>query len=276
MSHRRLDTRVDLHLHTTWSDGTYTPPQVVDLARRSGLAAIALTDHDTVAGLAEARAAAGPDLETVSGVEITSLWRGRGLHLLGYFFRPDDSGLLAGLEMLREQRLGRFREMAQRLRDLGAGVPEAAEQELVNSGSLGRRHLATLLVKAGRAASERQAFRRYLGDKKGVAGPVGLPAATAIAMVRQAGGVVALAHPPYDFTRERLADLRRLGVQAVEVEYPARSPRRSRELRRWAAELGLAVTGGSDCHGPNPWQHAVGARSVTLHELDALRRLAPG
>jgi predicted metal-dependent phosphoesterase TrpH len=272
----RPDTRVDLHLHTTCSDGLYTPGQVVELARRSGLAAVAVTDHDTVAGVAEAQAAAGGALEVVPGVEITSLWRGRGLHLLGYFFRPDDPALVERLGLLRDQRVQRFREMADRLAELGAPVPQEQVSSLVSSGTVGRRHLATLLVKAGRVSSEREAFRRYLGDRGRAAVSVGLPAAEAVAAVRDAGGVVSLAHPPYDVTRETLAALRKLGVQAVEVEFPACQARRSRQLRAWAAELGLAVTGGSDCHGPEPWQRAVGARGVTVRELEALRSLASG
>jgi predicted metal-dependent phosphoesterase TrpH len=274
MSAPRPDTRVDLHLHTTCSDGLYTPAQIVELARRSGLAALAVTDHDTIAGVPEAQAAAEDGPEVVSGVEITSLWRGRGLHLLGYFFRPDDPALAGRLERLREQRRERFREMAERLRELGAAVPEEEVSGLVKSGTVGRRHLAALLVKSGRVRSEREAFRRYLGDRGRAAVPVGLHAPEAVAAVREAGGVVALAHPSYDWSRGGLAALRRLGVQAVEVEFPACPPRRSRELRAWAAELGLAVSGGSDCHGPEPWQRAVGARGVTVRELEALRRLA--
>jgi predicted metal-dependent phosphoesterase TrpH len=240
------------------------------------LAAVALTDHDTVAGLAEAQEAAGRNLEIVAGVEITALWRGRGLHLLGYYFRPDDPGLRQRLEHLREQRRLRFMEMAERLRNLGAAVADAEVSAAVHSGALGRKHLAALLVKAGRVTSEREAFRRYLGDRGRLAGTVGLPAADAVAVVRGAGGVVALAHPPYDCTRERLADLRGLGVQAVEVDFPASSPRRSRQLRTWAVELGLAITGGSDCHGPVPWQRSVGAHGVTVADLETLRLLAGG
>jgi predicted metal-dependent phosphoesterase TrpH len=269
----RPDTRVDLHLHTTCSDGLYTPAQVVELACRSGLAAIALTDHDTVAGIAEARAAAH-GLEIVPGVEITGLWRGRGLHLLGYFFRPDEPTLQACLARLRQQRLERFQEMAERLRDLGAAVPREDVAALVRSGSVGRRHLAGLLVKMGQVASEREAFRRYLGDRGRVAGPVGLAVVDAVAAVKAAGGVVALAHPPHQFTQRELASLQQLGVEAIEAEFPACPTRRSRKLRAWAAELGLAITGGSDCHGPDPWQRAVGARGITVRELEMLRQLA--
>jgi predicted metal-dependent phosphoesterase TrpH len=181
--------------------------------------------------------------------------------------------LIECLDRLRTQRLERFREMAERLRQQGVAVPEEEVAALVQAGTVGRRHLAALLVKGRQVRSEREAFRRYLGDRERAVVPVGLSALEAIAAVQAAGGVVALAHPAYDCTRERLADLACRGLQAVEVEFPACPARRSRELRAWAAELGLALSGGSDCHGPDPWQRAVGARGVTVRELEALRRL---
>src|SRR5262245_3810714 len=119
--------RADLHIHSVHSDGAYTPAQIVDLARRSGLAAIALTDHDTVSGIAEARRAdQGGAVEIISGVEITAEFQGRELHLLGYFFDSQNSALLSALERLRRNRRERFREMVQRLKGCGVAVAESA------------------------------------------------------------------------------------------------------------------------------------------------------
>ncbi len=267
--------RADLHLHTTHSDGQYTPAQVVDLARRSGLAAIAVTDHDTVGGIAAARAAAGSGLEVVAGVEISAEYEGRELHLLGYFFRPDDPELLTALDGLRRHRAERFRAMAGRLRGLGLSVEEDELDRLGGESALGRRHLAVMLAESGQVGSPAEAFARYLGD----GGPadvekVRLPVAEAIARVRTAGGVTSYAHPPGGLTLRNLTELRSLGLQAVEAEYPTHRPARVAELRRWATSLDLAVTGGSDCHGPGGSARAVGARSVTARELDELRRRA--
>jgi hypothetical protein len=272
----RAHSRVDLHVHTTHSDGAYTPAQVVDLARRSGLAAVAVTDHDTLSGFGPAHAAAaGSGVEVVPGVEISAEHRGRELHVLGYFVRAGDARLLAALERLREHRTGRFRDMVERLR--GCGVP-LREEELPRHpapGVLGRRHLAELLVRLRRAGSVREAFVRYLGDGGRVAVPkLRLPAAEAIDLVRGAGGVAGWAHPSYDCTREHLAALTALGLGAVEVEYPGYRPARVRQLRSWATELGLAVTGGSDCHGPDHPRRAVGSCGVTDTELESLRRKA--
>ncbi len=272
MGRPRAGDRVDLHIHTTCSDGTYTPQQVVDLARRSGLPALAITDHDTLAGLKPARKAAGSALEVISGVEVTAQFRGREFHLLGYFFREDDGPLCVALEKLRAERQVRYQEMMDYFQERGIEfAPEdlaAKEPEAV----LGRRHVAQALVKARRAATERQAFFRFLGDHHDLpVRPVGLPVAEALALVRGAGGVAAWAHPVYD-CKEMLLELRGLGLQAVEAEYPGWKRGRRNQLRNWARELGLAITGGSDCHGPGP--RSIGHAGITVGELERLRKLA--
>lgn len=271
----RSSGRVDLHLHTSHSDGQYTPAQIVELARRSGLQALAITDHDTIAGVEPARAAALGWLEVISGVELTTHYQGREQHLLGYFFRLDDVALNTALVRLRKQRAERFLAMVERLRGCGVVLEPADLPAADQLATLGRRHLAELLVKQHRAATVQQAFRRYLGDH----GPInvpnpGLPVEEAIWLVRGAGGVAAWAHPLYDGTSDRLAELRQLGLQAVEVDYPGCKRHQGQQLRRWAQELGLAVTGGSDCHGPTPAHRAVGAGGISWQELESLRQLA--
>jgi predicted metal-dependent phosphoesterase TrpH len=263
-----LAGRADLHLHTTASDGTYTPAQVIDLARRAGLAAVAITDHDTLAGLGAARAAAGASLEVIAGVEITTELHGREQHLLAYFVDPDDEPLGAALAAIRRGRAERFAEMLERLRDCGVSVEDDGRHAMPDA--IGRRHLAELLVRQGHAGSVREAFSRWLADGKRACVPKKRPAiGEAIALVRRAGGVAAWAHPTYDGTRERLAELAGLGLGAVEVEFPEVRPARAAELRAWARALGLAVTGGSDCHGPG--RRTVGSGTVSDEELEALR-----
>jgi predicted metal-dependent phosphoesterase TrpH len=271
----RVAGRADLHLHTTHSDGLYTPAQVVELARRSGLAAVALTDHDTLGGVPEARAAgAGSGLEVIAGAEISCEYRSHELHLLAYFVRPNGA-LVAALDRLCRHRAERFGHMVERLRACGVSVDDEVAAAGAAPGSLGRRYLAELLVRSRRVGSVREAFARYLKDNGRVSVPkLRLPVAEAIALVRGAGGVAAWAHPSYDCTRETLAELRGLGLGAVEAEYPTTRPARTRELRGWARELGLAVTGGSDCHGPDQPRRALGACSISADELDVLRRMA--
>lgn len=267
--------RVDLHVHTTHSDGVYTPAQVVDLARRAGLAALAITDHDTLGGVTVARqAAVGSSVEIVSGVEITSEYRQRELHLLGYFVALDHAGLTTALEDIRRHRVERFREMIERLR--GRGVSLEGEEQRVPGApeALGRRHLAEMLVRARRVANVREAFVRYLGDRGEVAVPKKrLPVAEALALVRDAGGVAAWAHPSYDCTQEQLIELRALGLGAVEVEYPDFRRSRTLELRGWTEQLGLAATGGSDCHGPG--RRGVGSCTISAADFARLRRMLP-
>jgi len=264
--------RVDLHVHTTHSDGAYTPAQVVDLARRAGLAALAVTDHDTLGGVQVARAAAaGSGVEIVAGVEITTEHRHRELHLLGYFVALDHIGLTAALADIRRHRRERFREMIERLR--GRGVSLDGEEQLVQGKpeALGRRHLAEMLVRARRVATVREAFARYLGDRGGVAVPKKrLPVAEALILVREAGGVAVWAHPAYDCTQEQLTELCALGLGAIEAEYPDVRRSRGLELRGWSGQLGLAVTGGSDCHGPG--RRCVGSSTISAAEFMQLRQ----
>jgi predicted metal-dependent phosphoesterase TrpH len=264
--------RVDLHIHTTHSDGAYTPAQIVELARRAGLAALAVTDHDTLGGVPAAReAAAGSGVEIVSGVEITAEYRQRELHLLGYFLALDHVGLTNALAEIRRHRLERFREMIERLRGRGVSLEEAEQSVQGSPDALGRRHLAEMLIRARRVATVREAFLRYLGDRGGVAAPKKrLPVAEALTLVRAAGGVAAWAHPSYDCTKEQLTELHSLGLGAIEVEYPDVRRLRTLELRGWAGQLGLAVTGGSDCHGPG--RRCVGSCTISAAEFAQLRQ----
>jgi 3',5'-nucleoside bisphosphate phosphatase len=272
LARRRLSARVDLHVHTTFSDGTYTPAEVVDLARRSGLPALAITDHDTIAGIEPARQAANGTLEVIAGVEITCQFQDEPFHLLGYFFRQEDQSLSKFLKRIHDHRRQRFGEMIERLGKLGMNLPSDEMHQQPSAGTLGRRHLAELLVKAGQAGTVREAFFRFLSDHGPVAVPhLAVPVADAIAVVRGAGGVAAWAHPPYDCTKESLQALRELGSQAVEVAFPSCRPGRSKQLRTWANDLGMAATCGSDCHGPG--LYSVGSCGITLGELDKIRRL---
>jgi 3',5'-nucleoside bisphosphate phosphatase len=272
LSRPRYFGRVDLHLHTTFSDGTYKPAEVVDLARRSGLSAIAITDHDTLDGIAPTLEAAGQSLEVVPGVEITTEFRGKELHLLAYFFDPDNTALRLALDHLRAERIGRFHAMIERLTELGVHFEDADIARLGATTTLGRRHLAEMLVKAKKVATVREAFQRYLHDNGRAAVPkTRLPVGEAIALVRSATGVAAWAHPTYDCNEESLLELTAMGLGAIEVEYPAFRASRTKELRRLAEELGLAVTGGSDCHGPGEPHRAVGASSITHQELLCLK-----
>ncbi len=266
--------RADLHVHSTASDGLFTPEEVVLRARQARLAAVALTDHDTLAGYEKVKNAVG--IEIIAGVEITAEYDGRELHLLGYFIDPEHVGLSAALKLLHEKRRDRFETMAQRLRQDGASIDEGAMRAtLEQGGTLGRRHLARLLVESKQVGNIYEAFARYLAKPDIMALPKArLPVADAIALVRAAGGVSSWAHPPTDATMEQMRHLQALGLNAVECEYPWTKPSHGRKLRAMAEELGLAISGGSDCHGPRPNKRAIGARGINSTELNTIKEMA--
>ena len=268
--------RADLHVHTTASDGEFTPTQVVALARQANLAAVAVTDHDTLAAIPEAREAAGGRIEVVAGVEITAGFAGREVHLLGYFVRTDHAGLNAALQRLCERRRQRFAEYVAALAAAGLVLPaEAVAPVVARSPSLGRRHLARLLVAARFARHHAEAWHRFLGPLSARVVPkLLLPVEEAIALVTAAGGVSALAHPPADLTDDDWRSLAGAGLHALEADYPARRSGTAARRRELAARLGLAVTGGSDCHGPEPLCRRIGSRGITCDEVNAVRERA--
>lgn len=271
-AHPASINRADLHIHTVHSDGLYTPGQVIDLARRAGLRALAITDHDTLAGVAPAQqAAAGLDLEVIAGVEISSRYRDREIHLLAYFVEPKNAELSDALASLQRGRAARFDAMVVRLQEAGVTLPKIPSTD-PSGKALGRRSLAELLVKSGRVSSIREAFHRYLGDGGSITSPkVLLDAADALAIIGRSGGVASWAHPSYDFMVDALPDLRGWGLAALEAVYPGYRNSQVRELRDAAAAHGLLITGGSDCHGPDSPARAIGAVTITCTELELLR-----
>jgi hypothetical protein len=263
--------RADLHVHTHYSDGTHSPESLVERAIKAGLKAVAVTDHDTADGVPRTTEAARGRLEIVAGVEVTAEFRGSEIHLLGYFIRLDDEPLNAALRELRAARRVRLLEMSRRL-GLGVEDDAAAMPEHV---SLGRRHLARILMARGHARSLHDAFTRLLSHPHiADVSKRRLPAADAIGLIRGAGGVTSWAHPPVEVETEVMTALRVKGLQAIECVYPWPTRTHERRLRAMAESLGLAVTGGSDSHDPTPPTRAIGARTVTIDEFEKLRLLA--
>jgi predicted metal-dependent phosphoesterase TrpH len=266
----------DLHVHTTHSDGVCSPCEVVHAAARVGLAALAITDHDTVSAPAVARdEAARLGIELIAGVELTAELEGREVHILGHFIRDDDPCLVATTARLRAARVGRLAEMARRLEQLGLSVDLDGLAHAFPRATLGRRHLAEWLTRTKQAASLRDAFIRFLGD----GGPADvpkprLPWTEAVALIAAAGGVAALAHPPFRLTEEILRSLADGGLGAIEVAGPGVKPKLGRRFRAWADRLGLVPIAGSDFHShdrPGRW---VGAVASSAEQLERLRRRA--
>lgn len=268
--------KADLHAHTTASDGEFTPGQVVAQARLAKLAAVAVTDHDTLAGVEEARAAAGTHVELIPGVEISTAFAAREFHLLGYFVRTDHGELNAVLARICEARRERFRDFVALLRARELALPDDRVRLVEEAAvSLGRRHVAALLVSCGHAKTRTEAFHRFVNPLVGkVRSKALVPIADAIALVHAADGVASLAHPPADLADEQFRELHALGLNAIEVVYPWGRNSPATRLREVAARYGFAVSGGSDCHGPEPAHRRVGSHAITVDELAALRACA--
>jgi predicted metal-dependent phosphoesterase TrpH len=268
----------DLHVHTTHSDGVCSPCEVITAAANLGLSAVALTDHDTVSAVAVARPEAKRrGIELVAGVEWTAELDGREVHLLGYFVRDDDPALLAASARLRAGRAERLTAMASALEGLGLRVDLESLRRTFPRATLGRRHLAEWLARSGQVASDREAFASYLGDR----GPATVPKprlgwSEAIALTASAGGVCALAHPPFDLREATLRTLADGGLAAIEVAGPSIKPKLSRRWRDWAALLDLVPVSGSDFHSPAGRGRWVGAATTPDVELERLRGRAKG
>lgn len=253
--------RIDLHSHSSVSDGTDAPAAVVEHAVAAGVDVLALTDHDTTAGIAEAAAHLPPGFTLVPGIELSCAHRGSSVHLLGYLFDPDNPELTAELRRVRDDRIVRARTMVERLRDLGVPVTwdrvRAIAGDVDGRDVVGRPHIARALVEAGAAEDVQDAFDRWIGSGKPAhVTRYALDPVRAVRLVRAAGGVCVLAHPARgegELTRavpdelvERMAEA---GLNGIEADHPSHDEAERAHWRRRAAELGLVVTGSSDDHG---------------------------
>ncbi|HWH29010.1 MAG TPA: PHP domain-containing protein [Mycobacteriales bacterium] len=271
----------DLHVHSTASDGTTRPADVVREAAAVGLDVVALTDHDTTAGHDEALRALPPGLGLLRGAEISCAAGGVSLHLLGYLFDPTESELAAALETLRTSRTGRAERMARRLEADGTGVTWERVRQLA-CGTVGRPHLARALVEQGLVGAMDEAFTpAWIGTGGRYWEPKAeLDVVRGVELVVRAGGVAVFAHPAADARGEVVADdvvvaMAEAGLAGLEVDHVDHDEPARRRLRGLAAELGLLVTGSSDYHGGNK-DVPLGAHTTPLDVVEALVDRATG
>ncbi|GGX56813.1 phosphatase [Streptomyces minutiscleroticus] len=248
--------RIDLHTHSTASDGTDTPAELVRNAAAAGLDVVALTDHDTTRGHAEARAAVPEGLTLVTGAELSCRLDGVSMHMLAYLFDPDEPELLRERELVRDDRVPRAQAMIAKLRELGVPVTWEQVARIAGDGSVGRPHIATALVELGVVPTVSDAFtREWLADggrahvDKHETDPF-----EAVRLVKAAGGVTVLAHPAAakrgrTVSESAIADLSAAGLDGIEVDHMDHDAATRDRLRGLAKELGLLVTGSSDYHG---------------------------
>jgi 3',5'-nucleoside bisphosphate phosphatase len=245
---------IDLHLHTTASDGSSSPDELVAECVRAGVTTMAVTDHDTLGGLAAATSAASAaGIGCVPGIEITALHDGLDVHVLGYGFNPEDAGLAAFLVSQRDDRRRRLLEMASRLAAIGVFVDtDLFQPGVAVSGqrALGRPALARAIVGAGHARDIADAFDRFLSPgRPAFVSRIGAAPGEVAALIRRAGGVAAIAHPGKIDDDERVRAFIADGMDAIEVCHPDHDPAATARYRSMADTSGLLATGGSDFHG---------------------------
>ena len=248
---------IDLHAHTIFSDGTFTPEESVARAREVGLDVLSISDHDTTEGLARATAAAeGTGLEIVPGVEFSALHDGGGVHVLAYWMDLEHEEFQAELRRLRDDRWARGEGMVRKLQALGHPVVQRRVREIAQGGNIGRPHLAQALVEAGVVATIKQAFTGELigTGGKGYVEKHAIRPVEAVALIKRAGGLAVLAHPALwrdglPAPDELIEDMVEAGLDGLEAAHPNHDPATRARYREMAARFGLAATGSSDCHG---------------------------
>jgi 3',5'-nucleoside bisphosphate phosphatase len=266
----------DLHLHTAFSDGTYTPSELAHRAQRLGFGTVALTDHDTVEGCQPTAAACeAAGLEFITGTELTAEQDGHEIHILGYCVDIYNSRLLSEIGQFQHVRQTRIREMVARLNQLNVPLEANAVFELANCRSPGRPHVARALVDAGLVGSLDEAFDRFLKKNR----PAWVPkhkmsAAHAIELIHQAGGVAVMAHPGLNRTDEVIPAMVEDGLDGIECFHTKHSSVTSDYYLEIANRFHLLITGGSDCHGHSKDKPVMGTVRLPYEHVQKLKARA--
>jgi hypothetical protein len=278
-------SRLDLHLHTTYSDGSRSPADVLALAKAAGVSALAITDHDTLDGLPEAlEAGKALGIEVIPGIEISSRYEESELHVLGYFLDWHDPELLDRLARLRASRHRRNPRIIDKLNELGLALTYEEVKALARTDAVGRPHIARVLMDKGYVTSAKEAFDRYLAEGAAAYVPRELPTPSeAIAWIRAARGLPVLAHPSWVNANgagllKLCESLKAAGLAGIEVHYSTHKPQQTADYLQIAKQLDLLVTGGSDFHGLTKpdIEVGVGRGNLTVPEklLEPLKKAA--
>lgn len=273
MSGSSVTRGADLHLHTHFSDGTYTPAELARQAQRQDLQALALTDHDTVEGCAPTeRACATAGIEFIPGTELTAEQDGHEIHILGYGIDVQDPKLLREIGKFQIVRQDRIREMVQRLNQINVPLQVEAVFALANCRAPGRPHVARALVQAGLVGSLDEAFERFLKKNR----PAWVPkfkmsAANATVLLHESGGVAVMAHPGLNRSDEVIPAMVEAGLDGLECFHTKHSVTTAEHYLQMAARFDLLVTGGSDCHGTSKGRPLIGSVRLPYEYVDKLK-----
>ena len=266
----------DLHLHTNFSDGTYSPEELTAQGQAHGLSVLALTDHDTMEGCARmALACQKAGIEFIPGSELTAELADTELHLLGYFLDRSNPKLVVEMSRFQSVRQNRIREMVQRINQLGIPLRAEAVFELANCRSPGRPHVGRALVQGGFCASLDEAFDRFLKKHR----PAWVPkfkmsALEAIELIHQAGGLAVMAHPGLNQSDDMIPELVTAGLDGIECFHTKHSLATSERYLQVAARFGLLITGGSDCHGLSKGKPLIGSVRLPYERVERLKAKA--
>jgi predicted metal-dependent phosphoesterase TrpH len=273
---------IDLHVHTVFSDGTFTPTEAVGLAAERALDVIAITDHDTIEGLPEAfEASARLDVQIVPGVEFSTVHAGEGIHMLAYYMELEDPGFVTELDRLRDDRLTRAERMVQKLQAMGYPVSFERVKQIAGGGTVVRPHVAQAMVEAGVVPTVKDAFSdQFIGSggpayvEKHAMDPI-----EALELIHGAGGVCVLAHPgtwretdpvPPQLIQELIAS----GLDGIEALHPEHTPELEARFVSMATEAGILWTGSSDCHGTLYDPVRLGTRTTPPEQFERLKQRA--
>jgi predicted metal-dependent phosphoesterase TrpH len=264
----------DLHLHTHFSDGTFSPEELATQAAKYNLATISLTDHDTIEGCEPAeKACRERGVNFIPGTELTAELDNNEIHLLGYFLNTSDPVLLQEIQKFQRVRQSRIEEMVAKINQMGVGLKAEAVFKLANCKSPGRPHVARALVQGGFCQTLDEAFDRFLKKHRPAWVPKFRMSATdAIRLIHGAGGIAVMAHPGLNRTDQVIPILKEAGLDGLECYHTKHSPAHAEHYCRTARELGLAITGGSDCHGLNKGKPLIGTVRIPHVYVDQLRQ----
>ncbi len=265
----------DLHLHTLFSDGTYTPNELLRGAQDKGLAAISLVDHDTVSGIELAlKEAKAKKIEVIPGIELSAEYKSKEVHILGYFIDYKSKNLSRKLAVLRENRIRRIHKIVGELKNIGLKLKAQSVFDIAAGGTPGRMHIAQAMVKQGLVNSIHEAFEKYIGDK-GPAYICGfrLSPLEAIRLIKDSGGIAVLAHPYILNNDELIPEFVKCGLKGLEVYYPEHTRSMVNFYLSLARQYNLAVTGGSDFHGKAKPQIQIGSTKIPYTLVEALKKL---
>jgi len=265
----------DLHLHTLFSDGTYSPDELISESKRCALSAIAVVDHDTIDGLNPTiEAAKKENIEVIPGIELTSEYEGLEIHILGYLIDYQRKELVEKLDVLKKNRIERVYKIIDKLKDIGIALRPESVFAMAGGGTVGRLHIARALVKEGKVESIFEAFRKYIGDRS-PAFCLGfkLSPQEAVKIIRDAGGIPILAHP-YSLNNDGLIPkFIDYGLMGLEVYYPEHSQSMINYYSSLAQKYNLLVTGGSDCHGNAKPQAKIGSMKIPYELVERLKEV---